>query len=72
MCMKELGASLNNTVLVGDTDNDALGAKDVGIPFIAVTYGFGFSSEADLFSYPHIGVAKTPAEILEIIKRHNA
>jgi hypothetical protein len=38
-----------------------------GIPFIAVTYGFGFKTEEEINAYPNIGVAATPMEVAEII-----
>lgn len=40
-CIKELGLSGEDTVLIGDTGSDGNGAKEAGIDFIAVTYGFG-------------------------------
>lgn len=67
MCQDELGASRENSVLVGDTEHDAAGAARAGTPFLAVTYGFGFKSKKDVVSYPYIGVAKTPLEIADII-----
>lgn len=67
MCVNEMGATKEECVLIGDTDNDAKGAAQAGIPFIAVTYGFGFKSRDDLKEYPHIGVAGTPAGLAEII-----
>lgn len=39
---KLAGASKENTLLVGDSLQDALGAEEAGISFLAVTYGFGF------------------------------
>lgn len=67
MCQEEMGASKEDSVLIGDTDNDAKGAVKANTPFIAVTYGFGFRSEDDVAEYPHIGVASTPMEVAEII-----
>lgn len=32
-------------VMIGDTENDAVGARNLGIDFIAVTYGFGYKPE---------------------------
>ena len=29
-------------LMVGDTENDFLGAKNAGVNFLPVTYGFGF------------------------------
>ena len=67
MCMEELGAGAEDCVLVGDTENDAKGALKAGVPFLAVTYGFGFRGESDAAEYPHIGLAASPLEIADII-----
>ena len=68
LCMKEMGASEENCVLVGDTVNDAKGALLAGIPFIAVTYGFGFKTAEDTAEYPCIGVAGSPIETADIVR----
>ena len=67
MCQVEMGATKENSVLIGDTDNDAKGAVKANTPFIAVTYGFGFKKKEDVAGYPCIGVAGTPMEVAEII-----
>lgn len=67
MCMKEMGAAKDNTVLVGDTQNDAMAAERVGISFLAVTYGFGFKDLSTANEFANIGVADTPMEIADII-----
>lgn len=67
MCQKEMSATKYNSVLVGDTDNDAKGALNSDTPFIAVTYGFGFKTEDDVGEYPNIGVASTPLDVADII-----
>ncbi len=67
MCREEMGASREECVLVGDTDHDARGADQAGIPFVAVTYGFGYKCADDVRDYPCIGVAKTPLEIAGIL-----
>lgn len=67
LCMTEMGAEPEQCVLIGDTRHDALGAVQAGTPFLAVTYGFGFHTEADAAEFPHIGTASKPAEIAEIL-----
>ena len=67
MCMLEMGATPDNTVLVGDTEHDALGAIEAGVAFLAVTYGFGFRGGADLNGYNYIGVADQPKEVADIL-----
>lgn len=68
MCQREMGASNEDCVLIGDTDNDAKGAANANIQFIAVTYGFGFKTENDLKDYPYIGIADNPVDVLRYVK----
>ena len=67
MCIEELGTVKSEVVLVGDTEHDALGAERAGVPFLGVTYGFGFKTKADVDNYPNIGCAKNAKEILNFI-----
>ena len=53
-------------VMVGDTEYDAVGAKETGIPFIFAGYGFG--NKEKMLGYPSIGVADKPMDILKILK----
>lgn len=42
-CIHALGVDdPADAVLVGDSDNDAIGAHEIGLGFVGVTYGFGF------------------------------
>lgn len=43
MCMRELKIEQYNTLLIGDSENDALSAKKAGIDFIGVLYGYGLT-----------------------------
>ncbi len=70
-CLKDMVATLEETVLIGDSANDAKGAKEAGVNFLAVTYGFGFKNEDDVMPYSHIGVAHSPSEILQIILKES-
>ncbi len=38
--VEELGSELSRTILVGDSETDARTARNAGIPFIGVTWGF--------------------------------
>lgn len=67
MCQTEMRGTKENSVLIGDTIHDARGALEAQIPFIAVTYGFGFKSTNDCDDYPHIGVASSPLDVLRLI-----
>ena len=63
LCMAESGAEC---VMVGDTEHDARGAAEAGVPFIGVRYGFGDSAE--MAKYPMAGPAGSPADVLRILK----
>ena len=67
LCLEELGIRESESVLIGDTIHDAAGARNAGIPFLAVTYGFGFRTAEDVDPFPCVGVAGMPAEIAEIV-----
>lgn len=43
-CVSECSASVQSTVLVGDSEYDRIGADKANVNFIAVTYGFGFKN----------------------------
>lgn len=65
-CMNTLVISKSETVLIGDSKYDAIGAEKSGIDFIAVTYGFGFKPN-DKIRYLNIGIAHNPSDILPLI-----
>jgi phosphoglycolate phosphatase len=63
--LETLGANPASTVMVGDRDNDIIGARDAGLRAVAVLYGYGPREEleaagADVF-------AMTPKDILRYI-----
>ena len=66
--MKLLGVNdCRRAVMVGDSDNDAVGAAECGADFIAVTYGFGFTCREDTEEFTKIGIAAEPEGILEFV-----
>ena len=67
LCLDEMGATVHDSVLIGDTEHDALGAAKAGTHFLAVLYGFGFQTAEDVRDYPCIGAAATPLEIADIL-----
>lgn len=71
LCMKDMDAYGSDTVLIGDTDNDAAGAERAGVRFLAVTYGFGFRPGETIPDYPCIGIADTPLQIADILSECN-
>lgn len=54
-------------VMIGDSSHDAIGASQIGIDFIGVTFGFDFRSEQDVNQYPAVGCAQNPKELLKYI-----
>ena len=66
-CIQLCGGTQDTSLLIGDSSYDALGAQEAGIDFLAVTYGFGFSSFSDANHYPNIGCAEEVKDVLNII-----
>ena len=60
---ERLDVPLADCVMVGDSDNDAIAAEQLGMQFIGVTYGYGFKSEADVAKYPHVACANSPMQL---------
>lgn len=57
--LKDSGMSdYRDAVMIGDSDNDAIGAKEIGVDFIGVTYGFGFTEPEDVKKHDHVGIAE--------------
>lgn len=65
ICLNEVGAGEEEAVMIGDTRFDAGGAKEAGVAFLGVSYGFGFHSEKDLEIYDNIGTASSPSDIVD-------
>ena len=68
-CLAELKVEdYSQVIMVGDSDNDAIAAKNLNIHFLGVTYGFGFEKEEDMVEYQPIGCAHAPQDVYCIIK----
>lgn len=65
MCMDELNAESDETVLIGDTNGDAEGAMKASCKFIAVTWGFGFGQKEDPTKYPCLTVIDKPGDLIK-------
>lgn len=63
-CFQMMNLEKEEVVLVGDTMHDAIGAKNFGIDFIAVTYGFGFKNNEDI----ELGNVRAIVNDIELIK----
>jgi phosphoglycolate phosphatase len=58
----------SEVVMIGDSDNDAIGARDAGVDFIGVTYGFGFGSKNNIEDFPHIRVFDSAYQLIDFFK----
>ncbi len=67
LCLEELRLAPEQAVLLGDTEYDAAGAAEAGVPFLAVTWGFGFHGPEDLAGQPHIGLAAVPMDAAALL-----
>ena len=63
--LKEINADKTSTVMVGDTKFDLIGAQEMNLDAIGVTYGFGPREELE--KYPHIALIDKIEEILDIL-----
>lgn len=66
-CLEELEIDSKNAILIGDSEFDAIGAQEVGVAFIGVTYGFGFKLADDVTKYNPVFVAENPINIIEFL-----
>ncbi len=65
-CLIDTGViDFSKAIMVGDSDNDAIGAMNIGTQFVGVTYGFGFKLATDVEKYPTVGVADVPIDLLK-------
>lgn len=73
MALRDAGAAKNSdgtyldAVMIGDSDNDAIGAAGIGTKFIGVTYGFGFRTAQDVYEFPTVGVANNTEELKKLL-----
>lgn len=72
-CLGLLGGTppsdLSGAVMVGDTVNDSLGARQAGVDFIGVLYGFGFRDRSEEALRGCVGCAATARELGDLILR---
>lgn len=56
-------------LMIGDSDNDAIGANEIGIDFLGVTYGFGFRTKEEIYAHGAVFAADNAYEIKNFIER---
>ena len=67
LCIADADAAPSECFMIGDTEHDARGAKEAGVPFVGVSYGFGNPEE--MKKYPSLGTAETPMHVWRILSR---
>ena len=68
ICLNNMGCTdIDRSVYIGDGVSDGKGANSLNMPFLAVTYGFGFKNPSDAEIYKPIGIAETCKDVREII-----
>lgn len=65
-CVEELGATTQETIFIGDTEYDYVGARAADVPFVGVTYGFGFK-KTDRVIRPELRLVDDPMEIISVL-----
>lgn len=68
MVCSEVNTDISKAVLIGDSNYDAIGAKDAGVDFIGVTYGYGFHTKQDVKEYDSVGICETIGELIDFVK----
>lgn len=58
LAISDLGEERSSILMVGDTENDRKGAEDAAVPFLGVSYGFGFRNDGQ---YDFAVVPSVPA-----------
>jgi len=71
MAVEKSGMTSADAIMIGDTMQDATGARNQHMNFIAVTYGFGFKPDDVLPDGFCMGVADKPGEIFKIVEEAN-
>lgn len=66
-CMQAAKSEKEDTVLVGDSKFDAAGAKEAGVAFLAVTYGFGFHDRENPGDYGAVMIAEDAGVIADLL-----
>lgn len=57
----------SEVLMVGDTLHDSIGSEQVGVDFLAVTYGFGFKNKKECKDVNCIAVVDSPLEIINVL-----
>ena len=66
--IRESGINKERILMIGDTNNDAIGAQKQGIDFLAVTYGFGYKKDECSIGKGIRYIANTSEDILSVLE----
>ena len=69
-CIKNLTKEKEEVVLIGDSIHDGDAAKELGVDFIGVTYGFGFKLKEDMKEYKPVLCAESVQDIINFFKKN--
>lgn len=66
LCLESTGVcDKKAAVMIGDSDNDAIGAERQELDFVGVTYGFGFKDKEEIMRFPNaVGAVDRAEELL--------
>ncbi|MEG0379978.1 MAG: HAD hydrolase-like protein, partial [Eubacterium sp.] len=64
LALKEMQILPKDAVMIGDSPYDALGAKECGVDFIGVDYGFGFKDVDEIKSFHPVYTALFPDDLI--------
>lgn len=70
-CIEKCGCDNSETLFVGDTMNDCIGAQTACVDFIGVSYGFGFKRDDNIKSYNSLGIINNPIDLISFINSTN-
>lgn len=66
-CIDKLSCEKEETLFIGDTMNDYVGAEKAGVDFLGVTYGFGFSENESNIKHQDLQFVDNPLDILRYL-----
>ncbi len=66
---QESGVSVEDSILVGDSDVEAIGANNIGMDFAAVLYGWGFRTKEDAEQFDCKVYINNATEIFEKLSK---
>lgn len=68
MCLKEMEQNdSSKAVMIGDSIYDAIGAEQLDVDFIAVTYGYGFKNKEEASKSKNVFIAESVNDIITFL-----